>query len=144
MAATLGFDIDDNGTIGALVGKATRFNRRALRGIEQSTEIYAIEFRDEVRRRAQGRPGPQRITGAYWNSIQVVTTSRFFGQGFTKSVLSDHPAAARLELGYVAVDALGRHYNQPPFPHWMPAIEVVGPRWVNSFAEKMPEWWRAA
>lgn len=144
MAATLELTIDDGGTLGALVGKATRFNKRALRMIDASVDEYAEEFRDEVRSRAEGRPGPRKVTGDYWNSIQVVSRSTFFRHSFSKSVTSDHPAAARLELGYVGVDALGRHYNQPPFKHWEPAIQVIGERWLASFGDTLPEWWRAA
>lgn len=40
-------------------------------------------------------------------------------------VTTDAPQAARLELGFVGVDSLGRHYNQPPFPHVRPAADLV-------------------
>lgn len=139
---TLTFDVTDNGSIQAVIGQAKRFQRRALKGIQASCSEVAFEYRDEVRRHAEGRPGPEKVSGAYWNSIEVVTVEGgFLRASFQTSVTSDHPAAARLELGYVGIDALGRHYNQPPFPHWGPAIDIVGPKWVKSFDTKVPEWW---
>lgn len=140
---TLDLKVDDNGSLKAVIGSAKRFQRRALRDIERSCNDFAYEFRDEVRSRAEGRPGPRRITSNYWQSIEVVSVSGgLFKASFQKSVVSYHPAAARLEMGYVGIDAAGRHYNQPPFPHWRPAIEHVGPKWVNSFSDLVPRWWR--
>lgn len=142
VARTLELDITDNGTIAAVIGQAKRFQRKALRDIERSADNAAHEYRDEVRSRAEGRPGPQKVSGAYWLSIDVTTTSSgFFRHSFQKTVTSNHPAAARLEFGYFDVDALGRHYNQPPFPHWRPAIDYIGPRWVKQFNNKVPDWW---
>ena len=34
------------------------------------------------------------------------------------------PYAARLEFGFVGVDSLGRHYNQPPYPYMRPAFDA--------------------
>lgn len=140
---TLEFDVDDNGHARALIGKLKKFQKKALKDIEKSVDVYALEFRDEVRKNAQGRPGPRRITGGYWNSIKVVSSSTgMFRKSFQKSVMSDHPAGPSLERGKVLVDSMGRHYNQPPYPHWGPAILTVGPRWLNSFQNKLPEWWK--
>jgi hypothetical protein len=30
-----------------------------------------------------------------------------------------------LELGFVGVDSLGRHYHQAPFPHFRPALGKI-------------------
>lgn len=139
---TLEFDIDDNGTINVLIGKARRFQRKALRDIEQDCDWAAREYQQEVRNRAQGRPGPRRITGGYWESIQVETVRSIFLFSFQKRVVSHHPAAARLEKGFVDVDALGRHYAQPPYAHWYPAIQIIGPRWTRRYQNIGPKWWR--
>lgn len=94
----------------------------------------AKDLRDAVRRHAEGRPGPNKITGEYWKSIQYhsgVTGNTYSSQtgrisrGFEAEVFTDKPFGRRLELGFVGVDSLGRHYNQPPFPHWGPAIEEI-------------------
>jgi hypothetical protein len=107
----------------------------------------SLKLRDAVRRHAEGRPGPEKITGAYWNSIQVtndrgagglgvadgVYSSRVgrISRGFEAEVYSDAPQARRLEFGFVGADSAGRHYNQPPFPHWAPAIAEVEPEFFH-------------
>lgn len=63
---------------------------------------HAAAYRMDVVARAPRR------TGAYVNTIGVDGNE----------VYSDHPAANRLENGFVGRDALGRMYNQPPRPHW--------------------------
>lgn len=95
-----------------------------------------------VRAHAQGRPGPEVITGDYLNSIQYDTGySAMWGTGIGISgfsVGSDAPQAMRLELGFVGTDSAGRTYNQPPFPHYGPAADEIDPAWVlymEQFAE---------
>lgn len=143
-AGTLQFDVTDNGTIDTAVGQVKSFVRKVDKGTQRSMVDHAIQLRDEVRKNAQGAPGPRRITSGYWNSIKMVeNTSGFISHTFTTSVISEHPAGPRLEKGYVGVDSLGRHYNQPPFPHWAPAIAKVGPEWLQEEHDKLPEWWKA-
>lgn len=143
MSRTLELDVTDNGTIQATITQAKRFSRKALKEIDESTQEYAIELRDEVRKNAEGRPGPRKVSGAYWSSIRVETASSgVFRRSFSRSVTSDHPAALRLENGFIDVDALGRHYNQPPYKHWEPAIVAVGNRWLASFGYRLPDWWK--
>lgn len=87
--------------------------RKKMRRITKTTRRVearaARELRDEVRRRAR----PFRDTGAYESSIvangNVVST--------------DHPAARRLELGFIGTDSMGRSYAQAPRPHWRPATQ---------------------
>lgn len=43
------------------------------------------------------------------------------------SVGSDAPQTMRLELGFVGIDAAGRHYNQAPQPHYGPAADALEP-----------------
>jgi hypothetical protein len=77
-----------------------------------------------VRARASGRPGPRVQTGDYRRSIAVEIT------GTTATVGTNRPQGPRLELGFVGVDALGRHYNQPPFPHFRPAAAEIEPQFA--------------
>lgn len=136
-------DITDKGTIKVTVGQVKRFQGRATKETNRSMRKYANELRDEVRKRAQGRPGPRRITGVYWHSIKVTkASSGILNRSSTTSVVSEHPAALRLEKGYVGVDALGRHYNQPPFVHWEPAIQIVRSRWVKHLGQRVRRWWK--
>lgn len=84
---------------------------------------------------AQGRPGPEVRTGDYIRSIKVSTSgligSEYASQagrisrGFEAEVYTDAPFARRLEFGFVGVDSAGRHYDQPPYPHWAPAVREV-------------------
>lgn len=145
MPATLELSIDDHGSTKVTITKIRSFYKKILEGVAEETDRYAYEFRDEVRRHAEGRPGPRKVTGGYWDSIQVVKErSGWFLGTLHVQVVSDHPAAARLEKGYSDIDALGRSYNQPPFPHWDPAIQIVAPRWLEAMGDNLPKWWRAA
>lgn len=87
---------------------------------------WGLLLRTKVMGRASGRPGPRVVTGNYRRSI----TAEFGRQGgaHTAIVGTNAPQGRRLEYGFVGSDALGRHYNQPPFPHFNPAAdEVEGP-----------------
>ncbi|MFF4507569.1 hypothetical protein [Streptomyces sp. NPDC001401] len=39
-----------------------------------------------------------------------------------------------MEFGFVGVDSLGRHYDQPPHPHLGPAVEHTGQELVGMLA----------
>lgn len=75
---------------------------------------------------ASGPPGPRAITGDYrasWNT-QPQEHSR---DQVAYRVGTDRPQGRRLEFGFVGADALGRVYNQPPYPHVAPAVDAMGP-----------------
>lgn len=55
-------------------------------------------------------------TGAYRASWGIEV-----GRGYAK-VFTRHPAARRLEYGFVGLDSMGRLYNQAARPHVRPAI----------------------
>lgn len=142
------FWVDDRGTLDDLLKQVKGFEKKVYSQVEKDLIQYTFELRDEVRKNAQGRPGPRKITGAYWNSIMVmgmVSKGRWGGGRMAMGVFSTHPAALRLENGFVDVDARGRHFNQPPYKHWAPAAETVGKRWLadaskNTFTKS----WKAA
>lgn len=71
--------------------------------------VWAMEAASRIRDRAPVE------TGEYRSSIVAVGNV----------VVSDHPAARRLELGFIGVDSLGRHYAQMPNPHWSPVKEEI-------------------
>lgn len=81
---------------------------------------FATGLRDTVRFHASGRPGPRVITGEYWESIRGRRVK--IPDGWAAEAYSDAPQSSRLEYGFVGVDSLGRDYNQPPYPHFAPAI----------------------
>ena len=62
------------------------------------------------------------LTGTYRRSITTETTEKRKDRAVV-TIGTNVPYAARLEYGYSDTDALGRRYNQPPNPHWRPAIE---------------------
>lgn len=83
-------------------------------------------LRTRVMANASGRPGPNVVTGDYRRSI---TVQFYAGDGqFIATVGTNLPQARRLEYGFHGADSLGRVYNQPPFPHFGPALDqVAGP-----------------
>jgi hypothetical protein len=89
-----------------------------------AAEIYGRELKSAVRANASGRPGPDVVTGEYRNSIELRIVKTI--TGVAAEVYSNAPQAFRLEYGFVGSDSRGRHYDQPPFPHFRPALATVG------------------
>lgn len=112
-----------------------RLFERGVRGdatARGAVALYGAMLKARVRRHASGRPGPNVVTGAYVESIDVEYSSR--GGGYTARVYSNAPQARRLELGFFDVDSLGRHYQQRPFPHFGPAIMEISSSFVATIA----------
>lgn len=93
--------------------------------VHQITKTWTAELQAEVQRNASGRPGPNAPTGDYRRSINRRTAKRLTGS--VGQVGTDKPQANRLEHGFTGTDSLGRSYDQPPFPHFGPALDTVGP-----------------
>lgn len=83
-----------------------------------------------VRRNASGRPGPRRVTGDYLRSWSVERDGPF-----AASVGTNAPQGRRLENGFVGTDSLGRHYNQPPYPHVGPMADEIEEPFAVAVAE---------
>jgi hypothetical protein len=79
---------------------------------------HGKRYQAAVKRRASGRPGPNIITKRYNNSIQFRMVQT--GPIAVAEVYTNHPAAHRLEVGFVGVDSAGRTVDAPPYPHWDP------------------------
>ena len=73
---------------------------------------------------SQGRPGLLVRTGDYISRIKVDDRGSTRGHAQVR-VYSEHPGANRLEFGFVGQDSLGREYNQPPYPHFGPALSEM-------------------
>lgn len=71
-------------------------------------------------------PGPNVVTGDYRRSWRL-TVGQTGPRTHWARVETDADQAYRLEYGFVGVDAKGRTYRQPPYPHVGPAIDVVEP-----------------
>lgn len=96
-------------------------------GLDTVTKHYGALLLLGIKSRAQGRPGPRRITGDYLRSW-AMTVSQEAG-GIAVEVGTNAPQGRRLELGFNGKDALGRVYNQPPYPHVGPAADVIEPQY---------------
>lgn len=82
-------------------------------------QAYILAAR--VKRNASGRPGPRVISGDYRRSIGVEKIEDGWAIG------TDAAQGMRLEFGFTGVDSLGRYFDQPPYPHWQPAIDKTWP-----------------
>jgi hypothetical protein len=109
-----------------LSAKLLAVGSKVQKGSGAITWEKAKELQFAVRAHAEGRPGPEKVTGDYWDSIKAIA------KGFTSEVSTDKPFARRLEYGFVGVDSLGRHYHQPPYPHWAPAVAEVEPEYHHA------------
>ena len=118
-------------------GKIRNFVKYSQEDAEKITQEYGKVFQQAVKRNASGPPGPNVVTGQYVGSIQPFSEDQY-----TAGAETSAPQAARLEFGFVGVDALGRHYAQPPFPHWRPAIDEVGPKYKEAMQAAVRKWWR--
>ena len=73
-----------------------------------------------------GPPGVRFITGQYYRSWERGVLYR--GTDHPAMYLgTNEPRARRLEYGFTGTDSLGRHYNQPPYPHAGPAFDETIP-----------------
>ena len=82
-------------------------------------------LRTRVMAKASGRPGPNIVTGDYRRSISLQV-----GGTVTQpwvAVGTNAPQGRRLEFGFVGTDSLGRVYDQPPYPHFGPAVDEIVP-----------------
>lgn len=112
--------VDDNRTPQAL----ERIGTLVAQQLPSAVYRAGARVRTQVRANASGRPGPNVITGDYRRSI-AQTNTMTDGNSPVAYVHSAAPQARRLEYGFVGADVLGRVYNQPPFPHWGPAVRDI-------------------
>lgn len=108
---------------------AHEFEVKSFRVAERAFQVvrtFGQSLRTRVLAHASGRPGPRHVTGDYKRSWSVTT---FVNNGNpTSDVGTNAPQGRRLEYGFTGVDAIGRHYNQPPYPHARPALaETAAP-----------------
>lgn len=129
----------DTAELAILANDLRAYNIRTKRQINRTMDKYVGKTADTVRKYANGRPGPNRITGRYANSIKAMRGS---GPEMYKIVVwSDHPASHRLEYGFVGIDSMGRIYHQPPYPHFRPAIAEISPRLVKDLRDTILRAW---
>lgn len=98
--------------------------------ITRTVSRYGQILRTRIQAKASGRPGPNAPTGDYRRSW---TVDLGFHDGMHSALVGTmKPQGRRLEHGFVGVDSLDRHYNQPPYPHVGPAADEVGPEFEHA------------
>jgi hypothetical protein len=103
-----------------------RAGARGVSGVLRPVvEHYTMLLETRVKANASGRPGPEAPTGDYRRSIGRQMSSA--GGTVVGSVGTNRWQARRLEFGFTGTDSLGRYYDQPPYPHFGPAVDQVGP-----------------
>jgi len=100
-------------------------------GVSRGCQLGA----SRVRGKASGRPGPRNRSGDYRRSI--VSDTQVQGSTVLGQIGTNSPQGRRLEFGFVGADSLGRNYNQPPFPHFMPAVPEITADVENEIAKAM-------
>lgn len=90
-------------------------------------------LRTRVMAKASGRPGPNVITGDYRRSISMQVEEA--PARVSVIVGTNAPQGRRLEFGFHGADSLGRYYNQPPYPHFGPAIDEIVPGVTSALRE---------
>lgn len=96
------------------------------------TQTHGNILLARIKANASGRPGPRIVTGDYnrsWN-LRMSKHSR----GVEADAGTNKVQGPRLEFGFVGADSLGRHYNQPPYPHARPAFDLVAPMYYSALA----------
>lgn len=106
--------------------RLTRSGMMLELAVDGVTRTYTKRLVAEIKNNASGRPGPNIITSEYHDSWTAVFTQ---GDGtLVGNAYTDKPQANRLEHGFHGVDSIGRAYNQPPYPHVLPAVLVIEPQ----------------
>lgn len=98
--------------------------------VNKVVKHYGHLLATKVKAKASGRPGPNAPTGDYRRSI----TAQFSREG-SKSIAiigTNAVQGRRLEFGFNGVDSLGRHYNQPPYPHFGPAFDEIEDQFMSA------------
>jgi hypothetical protein len=122
-------------TNGAQVaGWLLNMSGEAIVGTDSIVKHYTMLMLVRIQANASGRPGPEVVTGDYRRSWQMDVDSNLTLGVIKGTVWTDRPQALRLELGFVGEDALGRVYDDPPYPHAMPAVRQTEPEFVASMA----------
>lgn len=113
-----------------------------------TTRKYGLELQAKVRANASGRSGvtytpvgggtpgeigPRVQTGDYRRSIRLSVRGAGVGGEDVAEVFTNSPQGRRLERGFLGLtDSLGRTFHQPPYPHFNPALDDVGPRYARA------------
>jgi hypothetical protein len=115
-----------NGTItgvGAVVANLRAGEDRVLTALELGVRRGVLGGQSIVRGNASGRPGPRVRTGDFRRSI--IGDAERAGPVILGQIGTNAAQGPRLEFGFFGPDALGRVYNQPPYPYLQPSVPEV-------------------
>lgn len=101
--------------------------------VRRTVTLFGAELQRVVRNNASGRPGPEAPTGNYRRSINRKTIHHTHES--VTMVGTNAPQGRRLEFGFTGYDAIGRWYDQPEYPHFGPAVDVVEPQFEAAIAK---------
>lgn len=121
-----------------LITKVSKMPRRTDAYVEETVAEYGKALLKETIKRASGRPGPNIVTGQYVSAMYIRTDDPK-----RIAVGNDSPQAYRLEYGFVGTDSLGRAYNQPPYPHFRPALAEIEPDFKKAMRRAPLRAWRS-
>lgn len=128
-------DLDSSGAIRVAASVTNVGNIVALR-IGAITRHHGLLLQTKVKAYASkprtGPPGPRIQTGDYNRSISLNMNRNL--DGIEAVVGTNKPQGRRLEYGFVGTDSIGRTYNQPPYPHFRPALLEVAPMFQLAIA----------
>lgn len=118
---------------------AGRLNRAADRvGVETNRTVQqqARLAKALIQFNASGRPGPNIITGAYFDSWRTEPFAVPDGGG--AEIGTNQPQGKRLEFGFWDMtDSIGRHFFQPPYPHVGPAVNELSDEYETAFKDAL-------
>lgn len=103
--------------------------------IRRKNVHFAALLTTRVKVKASGRPGPNAPTGDYRSKIDAAMINSPDALGF--AVGTDDIRGRRLEMGFNGTDSLGRFYNQPPYPHFGPAVDEIADKYVQGVADAL-------
>jgi hypothetical protein len=75
-----------------------------------------------IQAHAEGRPGPNIVSGNLRGGVLVDHNIGDEDGWGALTVYDDVIYSRRIEYGFYGTDALGRTYNQPPYPFWGPGF----------------------
>lgn len=112
---------------------AARVGPETNRTVQQQARL----LRSMIRFNASGRPGPNIISGDYFDSWEPPKPFAV-PDGGGAVVGTTKPQGRRLEFGfYDMTDSIGRHFFQPPYPHVDPAVNELSPEYEEAFKDAL-------
>lgn len=93
----------------------------------QGLQDWSDEAVGIIRDNLYGRPGPERLTGALFDTMQALPPERTPSGGRAQAG-SNQPYSLRLEKGFTGTDSIGRSYDQPRYPWLEPKVPQLNKR----------------